>query len=205
MATRPGFAPPPDVASQILLMGATSRRSSPSGAGNGSPAEHSGGLVSWVVKLFWGLLSDWSWFWVLAGLVLAAEALLGAIIIIRVPCTWIFREDAQVQGCAQCMVTRVCVLCVCSCADTEIDWVAYMEEVGGYQSGERDYTKLGGGTGPLVYPAGFVYIFWALKAVTNQGENVRAGTCARAATRPHSPGKLLTPAFQPNGCSSGST
>lgn len=52
-------------------------------------------------------------------------------------------------------------------ADTEIDWVAYMEEVGGYQDGERDYTKLRGGTGPLVYPAGFVHLFDALQRLTS--------------------------------------
>lgn len=37
-------------------------------------------------------------------------------------------------------------------ADTEIDWVAYMEEVGGVLAGERDYSQLKGCTGPLVYP-----------------------------------------------------
>ena len=37
---------------------------------------------------------------------------------------------------------------------TEIDWVAYMQEVGGVISGERDYSLLKGNTGPLVYPAG---------------------------------------------------
>ncbi len=37
-------------------------------------------------------------------------------------------------------------------ADTEIDWVAYMEEVGGVLQGERDYSQLKGCTGPLVYP-----------------------------------------------------
>ena len=45
---------------------------------------------------------------------------------------------------------------------TEIDWTAYMEEVHGYVSGERNYENLGGGTGPLVYPAGFVYVYSAL-------------------------------------------
>lgn len=40
--------------------------------------------------------------------------------------------------------------------DTEIDWVAYMEEVEGVVNGTWDYIKLRGGTGPLVYPAGTV-------------------------------------------------
>ena len=39
---------------------------------------------------------------------------------------------------------------------TEIDWKAYMDEVGGFLDGERDYLNLRGDTGPLVYPAGFV-------------------------------------------------
>jgi hypothetical protein len=34
--------------------------------------------------------------------------------------------------------------------DTEIDWIAYMQEVEGFILGERDYTKLKGDTGPLV-------------------------------------------------------
>jgi ALG3 protein len=56
---------------------------------------------------------------------------------------------------------------------TEIDWQAYMEEVDAYEAGERDYTKIRGGTGPLVYPAGFLYLFSALKAWTGQGTDVR--------------------------------
>lgn len=41
-----------------------------------------------------------------------------------------------------------------SLTDTEIDWVAYMQEVEGVVNGTWDYTKLRGDTGPLVYPAG---------------------------------------------------
>lgn len=43
--------------------------------------------------------------------------------------------------------------------DTEIDWFAYMSEVQGYLDGIRDYNLLEASTGPLVYPAFFVYIF----------------------------------------------
>lgn len=58
---------------------------------------------------------------------------------------------------------------------TEIDWVAYMEEVGehdGFLSGERDYMNMQGGTGPLVYPAGFVYFFSALYKLTSAGKDI---------------------------------
>ncbi|KDO30871.1 hypothetical protein SPRG_04773 [Saprolegnia parasitica CBS 223.65] len=56
---------------------------------------------------------------------------------------------------------------------TEIDWKAYMEQVELFKGGERDYVKIRGGTGPLVYPAGHVYIFSLLHSVTNNGANIR--------------------------------
>ena len=34
--------------------------------------------------------------------------------------------------------------------DTEIDWIAYMQEVEGVVNGTYDYTQLKGDTGPLV-------------------------------------------------------
>ncbi|XP_044763033.1 lethal(2)neighbour of Tid protein [Coccinella septempunctata] len=55
---------------------------------------------------------------------------------------------------------------------TEIDWVAYMQEVEGFLNGTLDYSKLRGDTGPLVYPAGFVYIYSALYYLTSQGKNI---------------------------------
>ncbi|GFS17911.1 Dol-P-Man:Man(5)GlcNAc(2)-PP-Dol alpha-1,3-mannosyltransferase [Elysia marginata] len=56
---------------------------------------------------------------------------------------------------------------------TEIDWVAYMQEVEGVVNGTYDYMQLRGDTGPLVYPAGFVYVFMGLYYVTNLGSNLR--------------------------------
>lgn len=41
-----------------------------------------------------------------------------------------------------------------------------MQEVEGYEQGERDYLKLKGDTGPLVYPAGFVHLFSWLRSIT---------------------------------------
>ncbi|KAF3332174.1 dol-P-Man:Man(5)GlcNAc(2)-PP-Dol alpha-1,3-mannosyltransferase [Carex littledalei] len=49
---------------------------------------------------------------------------------------------------------------------TKIDWDAYMSQVDGFLSGERDYSKLKGDTGPLVYPAGFLYVYSLVKFVT---------------------------------------
>ena len=56
---------------------------------------------------------------------------------------------------------------------TEIDWKAYMQEVEGTINGTYDYMELKGDTGPLVYPAGFVYIFKALYYITDHGTNIR--------------------------------
>ncbi|KAM0298548.1 hypothetical protein ACHAPM_008618 [Fusarium culmorum] len=55
---------------------------------------------------------------------------------------------------------------------TEIDWETYMQQVSQFISGERDYTKIEGGTGPLVYPAAHVYTFTGLYHITNEGENI---------------------------------
>jgi len=56
---------------------------------------------------------------------------------------------------------------------TEIDWKAYMQEVSGFLNGTTDYMKLQGDTGPLVYPAGFVYIFSFLHQITDSGNDIR--------------------------------
>lgn len=41
-----------------------------------------------------------------------------------------------------------------------------------FLAGERDYTVIKGGTGPLVYPAAHVYIYSALYYVTDSGKNI---------------------------------
>lgn len=51
-----------------------------------------------------------------------------------------------------------------------------MEQVSLFKAGERDYLQIRGDTGPLVYPAGFVYVYSFLHTVTNGGENIRLGT-----------------------------
>ncbi|CAG9833463.1 unnamed protein product [Diabrotica balteata] len=55
---------------------------------------------------------------------------------------------------------------------TEIDWIAYMQEVEGFLNGTLDYKELKGDTGPLVYPAGFVYIYTLFYYVTSKGTNI---------------------------------
>uniref|UniRef100_A0A0A1XQP3 dolichyl-P-Man:Man5GlcNAc2-PP-dolichol alpha-1,3-mannosyltransferase n=1 Tax=Zeugodacus cucurbitae TaxID=28588 RepID=A0A0A1XQP3_ZEUCU len=56
---------------------------------------------------------------------------------------------------------------------TEIDWIAYMQECEGFLNGTLDYGQLKGDTGPLVYPAAFVYIYSALYYITSHGQNIR--------------------------------
>ncbi|CAK7265022.1 dolichyl-P-Man:Man(5)GlcNAc(2)-PP-dolichol alpha-1,3-mannosyltransferase [Sporothrix epigloea] len=66
----------------------------------------------------------------------------------------------------------LCGLVIWKVPYTEIDWVAYMEQVGQFVSGERDYTQIAGGTGPLVYPAAHVYVYTVLHKVTDEGQNI---------------------------------
>eukprot|EP00884_Botryococcus_braunii_P014202 jgi/Botrbrau1/22783/Bobra.0132s0109.1 len=61
----------------------------------------------------------------------------------------------------------LCLLIVKKVPYTEIDWTAYMEQVQGFMKGERDYKELRGGTGPLVYPAGFLYVYSIFYHISN--------------------------------------
>lgn len=71
-----------------------------------------------------------------------------------------------------CLEAVVVVFIVRYVPYTEIDWKAYMEEVSMWQQGELDYMKIKGGTGPLVYPAGFLYLFGLMKKMTGDGHNI---------------------------------
>ncbi|ORY62895.1 Dolichyl-P-Man:Man(5)GlcNAc(2)-PP-dolichyl mannosyltransferase [Pseudomassariella vexata] len=66
----------------------------------------------------------------------------------------------------------LCALIIWKVPYTEIDWKAYMEQVSQYVSGERDYTLIKGGTGPLVYPAAHVYTYTGLYHLTDQGKDI---------------------------------
>jgi alpha-1,3-mannosyltransferase len=56
--------------------------------------------------------------------------------------------------------------------DTEIDWIAYMQQVAQFVAGERDYALIKGDTGPLVYPAAHVYTFTGLYYITDEGKDI---------------------------------
>ncbi|KAF2723904.1 glycosyltransferase family 58 protein [Polychaeton citri CBS 116435] len=66
----------------------------------------------------------------------------------------------------------LCFVIVWRIPYTEIDWRAYMQQVAIYVSGERDYVKISGDTGPLVYPAAHVYVYRLLYAVTDEGRDI---------------------------------
>ena len=56
-----------------------------------------------------------------------------------------------------------------------------MQQVSLYLNGERDYTRLKGSTGPLVYPAAHVYIYSTLFAWTQDGRDILSGQVIFAA------------------------
>ncbi|KAI0957395.1 hypothetical protein AcW1_005800 [Taiwanofungus camphoratus] len=57
-------------------------------------------------------------------------------------------------------------------AYTEIDWETYIVQLELYLKGERDYALITGPTGPVVYPAGHLYVHRFLYAITNSGTNL---------------------------------
>ena len=48
-----------------------------------------------------------------------------------------------------------------------------MSQVKGFLSGDLNYPNLKGDTGPLVYPAGFLYVFSLLYKLSNEGKDVK--------------------------------
>jgi len=51
-----------------------------------------------------------------------------------------------------------------------------MQEVEGViVNGTTDYSQLRGDTGPLVYPAGFVWFYACLYKITSAGTNIKLG------------------------------
>lgn len=56
-----------------------------------------------------------------------------------------------------------------------------MQQISLYLAGERDYTAIKGSTGPLVYPAGHVYIYTLLHHLTDGGRDIFLGQIIFAA------------------------
>ncbi|KAI2620054.1 glycosyltransferase family 58 protein [Hypoxylon sp. NC1633] len=77
-----------------------------------------------------------------------------------------------VPPCLLLLDAALCALVIWKIPYTEIDWKAYMEQVAQVVNGEYDYTKIKGGTGPLVYPAAHVYTYTALYYLTDDGKDI---------------------------------
>lgn len=48
-----------------------------------------------------------------------------------------------------------------------------MQQISIYLKGERDYKKIEGSTGPLVYPGAHVWIYKYLYKITDEGRNIQ--------------------------------
>ncbi|KAI4204223.1 MAG: hypothetical protein LQ346_001638 [Caloplaca aetnensis] len=81
------------------------------------------------------------------------------------PTRWLYPLLIAADAC-------LCALIIVKVPYTEIDWEAYMQQISQYLDGERDYTLIKGGTGPLVYPAAHVYIYSILYKLTDGGKNI---------------------------------
>lgn len=100
----------------------------------------------------------------IAPLLLVADAALCGLIIDKVACT---RRITRTR------VRLTSSLTTDIRTDTEIDWKAYMQQIEIYLKGERDYKKIVGGTGPLVYPGAHVWIYKQLYRLTDQGQDIQ--------------------------------
>ncbi|WWC89131.1 uncharacterized protein L201_004049 [Kwoniella dendrophila CBS 6074] len=99
-------------------------------------------IVSKGINLVRAILFDRKWYWPFVTLLLLGEALLGILIIWKIPYT-------------------------------KIDWPAYMQQVEMFINGERDYSRIEGETGPLVYPALHLYIYTAFYKYLPSIEDIR--------------------------------
>lgn len=66
-----------------------------------------------------------------------------------------------------------CKVIISKVAYTEIDFSTYMQQIEMINDGALDYSIIGGDTGPIVYPAGFVQVYQALSWLTDGGKNLQ--------------------------------
>eukprot|EP00742_Colponemidia_sp_Colp-10_P006022 GILJ01006446.1.p1 GENE.GILJ01006446.1~~GILJ01006446.1.p1 ORF type:complete len:423 (-),score=36.81 GILJ01006446.1:169-1437(-) len=77
------------------------------------------------------------------------------------------RPPASFLQCLLAVEVLVCVALIFTDDLYIFDWDAYMEQVASvFQDGQLDYTQIKGDTGPLVYPAGHVWLFGMLYYIT---------------------------------------
>lgn len=105
----------------------------------------------------------------------------------------IFDPHSILPVCVLVFIIEIClnIFIIEKVPYTEIDWKAYMQEVEYVLNGTLDYKLIKGeilisimnftffhflgDTGPLVYPAGFVYIYTAFYYITSHGTNIHLG------------------------------
>ncbi|KIV99564.1 uncharacterized protein PV09_08742 [Verruconis gallopava] len=90
----------------------------------------------------------------------------------------IAKDPKQTRWVSPLLIAGDAVLCLAiiwKIPYTEIDWVTYMQQIDAYVKGEKNYYKIEGDTGPLVYPGLHVYIYRILHALTNRGQNIVVG------------------------------
>jgi alpha-1,3-mannosyltransferase len=69
----------------------------------------------------------------------------------------------------------LCALIIHRVSYTEIDWKTYIQQANLVFSGERDYSLIKGDSGPLVYPAGHVFIYALISLLLGDEGDVRTG------------------------------
>ncbi len=58
---------------------------------------------------------------------------------------------------------------------TEIDYSTYMQQITQIEQGELNYDNIGGDTGPIVYPAGYIFIYSWMKELTKGMQSLTTG------------------------------
>lgn len=56
------------------------------------------------------------------------------------------------------------------CSANNLQYSCLTQQAGQFLAGERNYVRIEGATGPVVYPAGHLYVYAALRRLTSGGE-----------------------------------